>query len=58
MSTCYDCKERFARDSMHLIKAPTLSGRALICDPCHRAEVARIREFNLSIHKPKEARHE
>lgn len=47
MATCYDCRERFNRDVMHLIKAPTLNGRALICEPCHVAEVARIRAFNL-----------
>lgn len=52
MNTCFDCKQRFDRDSMHLIKAPTLNGRALICDDCHQSEVASIREFNRSIARP------
>lgn len=51
LATCHDCGSRFDRDAMHLIKASTLSGRALICDPCHVAEVERLREFNLSIRK-------
>lgn len=50
MSTCFDCHNRFTPDSMHLIKAPTMNGRALICDQCHLDEVERIREFNRSIH--------
>ena len=54
-STCFDCRERFSPDAMHLIKAHALSGRALICDQCHRAEVERIREFNQSIHSKGDA---
>ena len=50
MSTCFDCKQKFPADSLHLIKAPTLNGRAWQCEPCHIAEVKRIREFNRSIH--------
>lgn len=49
ISTCYDCSERVDRESMHLIKASTLSGRALICDRCHIAEVDRVTAVNLSI---------
>lgn len=48
-ATCHDCRGRFDREGMHIIKASTLSGRALICDPCHVAEVARIREINRKI---------
>lgn len=48
-STCHDCRTRCDRDDMHVIKASTLSGRALICDPCHIAEVTRIRDFNRSL---------
>lgn len=50
MSTCFDCKQRFELSELHLIKAPTLNGRAWQCGPCHVAEVKRIREFNWSIH--------
>lgn len=56
LATCHDCGDRFDRDVMHLIKASTLSGRALQCDACHVAEVKRLREFNLSIHKRREAK--
>ena len=54
-ATCYYCKHQFDRDAMHLIKAPTLSGRALICDPCDEAEVERITAFNLSLRAKREA---
>ena len=48
MCKCYDCGDLAEKDEMHLIKASNLSGRALICGPCHAAEVARIRQFNVS----------
>ena len=54
MSTCYDCKTKHDADEMHLIKAPTLNGRALICDPCHVAEVAQVTEINRSNHAKRE----
>lgn len=38
--TCYDCTGRMDEADAVLIKAPTLNGRAYICEPCHLAEVA------------------
>lgn len=54
MSKCFDCKERFELNELHLIKAPTLNGRAWQCEPCHVVEVKRIRDINQSIHAAKE----
>lgn len=51
MSTCHDCKGRFDADSMVLIKTSSLSGRALICEECHQAEVAKIRAINIEIQR-------